>query len=909
MTKRALFGFRLFGSFVALLAVLVAGGAILLSSGQFAYLANKALPNDWQLALNKGGFSANTRQASLPELTLFFQQCPLVHIEDFRLAWQSRQLSAEKATLDYRCLEKLVRQPTAENTEERAFSLNATLALIPHGSVEIKQLAWTNVPENPPRLKALLALSSEVKIAFLPENLTAYLKQQAVEFSGNFANGEFQGQIDYQPNEQEQHHLAVKSRVNDDFSLPDKLEADYRWLLPNTVLDNPALKQGQSRLSWQKQADQTLVGNWSFQSLQNPKNQFDLPIKFDGNTLDIQQGKFFWDWLADFPLQGFISAKLTPNSLTEIFPLNTYFRLSLQSKGNKGRGNIVLENQQGEVQKDRLTLPLRMTGEVKYGDFILYSAVPIEFQGKYDDLKVRFLPSALLRLAGRERYLNIKDLRFPLAGVRVDKNGINGRLQAIFKGDSPDFHNVELHLDGFARQFKMGFLDFFSTDKTQKINDLWQWKLWGNADLKAFRSPIKLQGRGQWQKNLVELNDFQASLGAFKLNHTAVQKIDLALSKPVKFAYEKWHLMGGAEMKSAEIRFDYGGKMQDLVAKLDFNGEIEKLNFKGEVKAGSLGPLRLFARRRLNDNASEFVGKLYWHEQPAQVFQSLISKRDWLITGGYVKGETSFSTGAKGLQAGGHFSIKNGEMVLPNGKISGIEFSLPYRYQQGVVQVGHRSAFEVNIDEINLGLPITQAKMKVRGYYPYSSKRPLHLSQLSMNLLGGSLEVERFSLPQTELAYLQLKGIDFERILSLIQYQQIDLKGKANATLPFWLSGKPCYICDGLLTQALQSRLKFTPELVKAIAESSGYTERLLIYLLNDTRITDLRSLINVGSTGEMVLDAKLKLELTEQERAKINFNYNHKENLFHLWHMINSSSYVEQNLENSIYQKLERKK
>ncbi|VEI44467.1 Dicarboxylate transport [Actinobacillus equuli] len=144
------------------------------------------------------------------------------------------------------------------------------------------------------------------------------------------------------------------------------------------------------------------------------------------------------------------------------------------------------------------------------------------------------------------------------------------------------------------------------------------------------------------------------------------------------------------------------------------------------------------------------------------------------------------------------------------------------------------------------------------------------LKQLSMNLLDGALSVEQFALPQTQIAYLKLANINFERILELVQYQQIELKGKANATLPFWLEGKPCYVCDGLLTQAVESNLKIQPELMKAISQTSGYSERLLLYLLNDTKITDLRSLINVGPNGEMALDAKLKCSLISKKKPKL---------------------------------------
>ena len=96
---------------------------------------------------------------------------------------------------------------------------------------------------------------------------------------------------------------------------------------------------------------------------------------------------------------------------------------------------------------------------------------------------------------------------------------------------------------------------------------------------------------------------------------------------------------------------------------------------------------------------------------------------------------------------------------------------------------------------------------------------------------------------------------------------------------------------------------------MKAISQSSGYSERILLYLLNDTKVTDMATSINVPKSGDMKLAAQLKLQLNQQEKAKVNFNYTHQENIFGLWSLMNAASNIEQQIENHIYQKLDNNK
>lgn len=895
---------------VALLVVLLAGGVALLAGGKLDSTLNSVLPKGWKITA-MSAVDLSLESATLPRFSLSYQDCPLLDIEQLRLEWwERRQIRIPTSTIDYRCLSLL---PQTEPSSGESNDFSPLLALLPESSVEIQALQWRNLPADmPARLKALLDSPSQLHVAFFQQKLTASIKQKALDLHGSLQDNRVQLDGIYQPNQQEQHHFRLNGILGERFDeFPPNAEVEYEWNVPKSLITLPDLQRGKAKLSWQKE-NELFRGDLHLQSAKQTDNQLTVPFSFDQKTLSIEQAKVAWNGLPNFPLNAFVSAKFTPNSVDKnnLFPIKTALRVSLLSQNAKGKGNIVINSPEGKIEPLQLHLPFQIHGNVKYDDFILYSAVPLELSGQFDALKLRFLPSALLRLTGKARLLTIDDLRFPLAGVQVDKHGITGRLHAIFRGESPDFKNIELHLDGYAKNFKAGALRFFQTAKVKKSEqDQWNWRLWGNSSFNRLNSKLKVAGRGNWHKNLVQLSEFQGEIDKIQQHGVFIPKTELTLQEPIKFAYETFHLDGAVRLKSNKVAFDYGGELEQPTVDLQFSGETEKLGLKGEVKANQLGPIRLFASRQLTEKASNLIGRLYWIEQPSNVFQSLFPFRNqWVITSGTIKGETAFSVNAdRGLIAGGHFSIRNGGVSFPNGEMKGIDFSLPYQFRQDRFHLGTKQAVEVNIDEVNVGLPISNVRVKVQGSYPYTKQHPLRLRQLSLNLLDGSLDVEHFALPQTEIAQLNLRRINFEKMLDLAQYHQIKLSGRANALFPFWLSGKPCYICGGRIEQAETSYLKFTPELMNAI-QKAGYTERILSYTVNDSRLNTLTANVDVATNGEMKLRANIRSQLIEHEKTKINLNYNHTENLFDLWKSINYGSQFEQQIEHSIYKQLDGK-
>lgn len=900
--KRAL---KIIGGIIAIFIVVI---AFLMSNTQLATTINWILPKEWKVQLPQG-INLGWQGSSLSQFKLSYQGCPLVSVDNTALTWVARsRLSIDSVTIDYECLSLF---PQTERGDSHT-SLDALLAVIPDGEVIIYKLHWLNLPNTLNlRAKKLLEQPTKLRLSLLKGQVEASLQQQAVEFLLNFANSQLKLELAYKPSEKEEHLATLSAKINDNFmQLPPRVLAKYQWQLSEEIVSDKRLQRGTSTIKWQSLEDSLFEGDWQLYLTDSPKDKFNIPFTFDGKSLEIKQGRFDWSLTKAFPFHGFVNAKFTPKSIEQngFFPLKTALRFSLLSQNEWGKGNIVISNEEGEITANSLNLPLRLTGNIKHGNFILYSSIPLDFQGEFDDLTLKFLPSSLFRITGKERYLTIEDLRFPLAGIRVDKYGVHGRLQAILKGESPDFKKINFHLDGYAHNFKIGTSGLFQKAVTEDvIEDSWKWRIWGNSILKGLNSKINLSGRGQWHANNIWLTEFIGDLSEVKLEGTTIPEIELALNEIIKFDTQKLTLNGKVSLKSPEIKFSYGGILPKPEAKLAFNGNVENLNFKGIINTTELGPLRLFARRQLTSEASQIIGKLYWPEQSANGFQPLFPFRSqWVIKQGTIRGETAFSAGIKnGFIAGGHLAIRNGGISLPNGEVRGIEFSLPYRYQNGRFNFGAKQPITVNIAQIKLGdLVLDNATMKIDGHYPYTKSKPLNLNELSFSLLGGKLNIKRFALPQTQLAYLNLEKIDFEKILEFLQYQQIQIEGKANATFPFWLSGEPCYICDGLLVQAQTSSLAFTPDLLKAMAKS-GYTEQILLRLVDKSTITDFRSLINVSSTGDLVFNGKLALQANEGQ-SKVNLNYNHQENMFDLWKLINYGSQFEQKLENKLYQKLE---
>ena len=183
----------------AALAILMAGGASLLSGTQLASAINLVLPTGWKIE-TPDGIEPHLEKAILPQFTLYYQNCPIVSADRLSVQWlDERAIRLNQATIDYACLSLFPKSEKSQTAPTE--TIKTIFALLPEGSLEIQSLAWKNLPdEMHERLKVLLQSPSEIKFAFFQQKLTAYIKQQAVTVDANFANQQLTAQLGYQPN-------------------------------------------------------------------------------------------------------------------------------------------------------------------------------------------------------------------------------------------------------------------------------------------------------------------------------------------------------------------------------------------------------------------------------------------------------------------------------------------------------------------------------------------------------------------------------------------------------------------------------------------------------------------------------------------------------------------------------------
>ncbi|MGR3808115.1 YdbH family protein [Pasteurella testudinis] len=910
---------------IAILLLLAATVVWLLFGNGIQTTANYFLAPDYHISLAEP-IDIDTDGILLPQITVAgaqnsaHQACRLVDGEQIRLAWWQRKLTLEKVRLDYACLQQLMNQAN-ESIDSQPFTLTRLFALLPQGEVEIAGLDWRNAEAvTYPQLQQLLHATTHARAVRQGSQLRLQLQateQQDADTTRELANLDgilFENTLTafliYQPDEHQYNQVTLNAELADSFEqLPLNADLDYRWRSADMIIP-----QGGISLTWKEQQAQLQLYEVAGQE---QHQLLDLPFDIKNGQLQVSKAQFNWAKDLPQPMNGFLDldlqAEQPDRTFWNSFPLNINFRLSLLSSGDKGKGLIVIQGLNGKIDRQALQIPLQVNGEVKSFDSIFYTDLPMRIEGPLHDPILRFLSGSLLRMTGNTEYIDIAELRLPLAGVVVGQYGIKGRLQAILKGKTRQFERIDLRLDGRANEFIAGIHSIFNIRSAQEVpsrlsaaaaTNRWNWNFWGYADIPSLRNVVSLRGRGFWHDNLINIQLLDGELGRFALPGVQVEPLLLSLSQTISWDYQQQRLSGALVVNTPRIQLDYGGQILKPDISVGIEGkDFSDLNLKSELTADRLGPIRLFSTYQ----QGALRGNVYWPQQSSNVFQPLFPKRwNWLIQRGSIRGQTAFSiTPEKGLIAGGHIAIENGSIALPNGAISGINFSLPYRYQNQRFQLGVKEPVEVKIASLDNGVYLKDVSLQVQGYYPYTRKSPLSLTKLNLKLLGGELNVDKFSLPQHNPAYLRLSNIELSEILELMQYNQLEMVGKVNADLPFWIENSPCIICDGVIEQGSDWRIHLSDELISKIEQGGGITERILTNLMETMDVYDSNINVNLLQDGTGLMNAKIKANNALQN--PIFLNYNHKENAFDLWQSINFGSELQQNLEYRLYQRREQ--
>ncbi|KMV35697.1 YdbH family protein [Franconibacter pulveris] len=787
----------------------------------------------------------------LPDLRYLAGECELATVDNAILTHPSRwQLHVDALTLNPECFSDM---PAGNENPAAPRTLAEWQAMLPMSWVSIKKLTLTPWPQYAGALDASLT----------PE-------RQRLRFSGDRI--EFEAQLQGQALRVTKLNLNVADAIPPitllgDFTLPlvpDGLPTQGRTVARLHLPFAP--QEAQAELEWQDNRGQLLIS-----ATGDADPLLDLPWTLTAQTFTLSDGRWRWPYQG-FPLSGRVALK-AENWRAGLEGAQLSGRINVLTEGAAGKGNAVMTFGPGRLSMTQSEMPLRITGEAKQDAMVFYAMLPADLNGPLLAPQVRFQPGALLRSRGRViDSLNIDEVRWPLAGVKLTPQGVDGRLQAILRAHEPAMGDMALHLDGRA--------DNFLPDA-----GVWRWRYWGEGNFKPMQARWDVAGRGEWRDSVIELSELATGFDKLQYGAMLMSKPRLRLTSPVRWERQDaaTDFSGALQLDAGPTTFSGGSVLPPSTLTFSVKGSgPTAFQFKGDLRAQAIGPVRVHGRW----DGVRLRGQAWWPAQPLAVFQPLIPP-DWkmALRDGQFYAQVAFSAaGDQGFEAGGHGVVKKGSAWTTDNKINGVDFVLPFRYSDAVWQLGARGPVRLRIDEIESQVTARNVTADLQGSYPWSEARPLLLSNVSVDMLGGQISLQQLRMPQHDAALLRLHNLSASEFITATKVKQVALSGAVNGALPLWLENPRWIIKDGWLTSPGPLTLRLDKEMADAMAKdnvAAGAAINWLRYMEISHSWTTL-TLDNLG-----VLSMSAELEGTSRLNGKSNavrLNYRHQENLFTLW-------------------------
>nr|WP_113868314.1 YdbH family protein [Brenneria salicis]NMN91831.1 dicarboxylate transport [Brenneria salicis ATCC 15712 = DSM 30166]RBP59877.1 dicarboxylate transport [Brenneria salicis ATCC 15712 = DSM 30166]RLM29877.1 hypothetical protein BHG07_13860 [Brenneria salicis ATCC 15712 = DSM 30166] len=634
------------------------------------------------------------------------------------------------------------------------------------------------------------------------------------------------------------------------------------------------------RLSWQRQQ-----GELSLRARGDNEPLVSLPWRLSAEQIQVSNGVWRWPYAAQ-PLSGRISLTLQ-NWRQGLEKTRIDARMNMLTQGHNGKANAVLVLGPGHLGLIDSELRFQLTGQANLSDLSLTASLPGILQGSLLNLELSILPGGLLRAWGAlGPQARLEEARWPLAGVRISASGVNGRLQAIVKAHHTYWGRFNLHLDGKAQDFW--------PDKGR-----WQWRYWGSGQLPPLKANWDVAGHGRWQNTLIEVSQLSSGLDQLGYGLVTVHQPRLTIVEPVRWqrARPGAHFQGALQLASQQVNFRNGGYLPPALISLSLQGnDPSDFLMKGALQARNIGPITLRGRwdgERLRGNA-------WWPRQPLTVFQPLLSEKLKMnIRAGQFYAQAAFSAAqGQGFRAGGHWVVQNGGLWLQDGEVGGVNFVLPYRLENQRWAFGIKQPATLRIAMLDNLFRMTDIRLDLQGFYPYSEQQPLMISQTSMDALGGHISLSALRWPQREDALFAVKSVELSELISALKLKQFAMSGRVSGVLPLNFNHPDKLIQGGRFTNDRFLTLR----LDKTLADELERKNRVTGAVINWVRYLEIdqsTATVDLSNQGELLLVSQIqgKNPLLSADRQVI-LNYRHQENIFQLWRSLRFGDNLQDTLE-----------
>ncbi|MBI0527451.1 hypothetical protein F7160_10915, partial [Dickeya dianthicola] len=374
----------------------------------------------------------------------------------------------------------------------------------------------------------------------------------------------------------------------------------------------------------------------------------------------------------------------------------------------------------------------------------------------------------------------------------------------------------------------------------------------------------------------------------------------LALTEPLRWRRDPAaaSLHGAFRLAAKQVNLHGGGKLPTTELTVDIRGRNpQDFQWRGQLQADPVGPIQLTGRwdgQRLRGNG-------WWSPQPLRVFQTLLPPAwELAIRSGQFYAQTAFSAArGQGFRAGGHWVVKNGGAWLEDGEVSGVNFVLPYRFENHRWQLGISRPAALRINRLDSVFPVQNIDVQVYGNYPYGERHPLTLAQLDLDVLDGHLSLSPLRLPAHDTAVLRLQGIDIGELMTGLRAKKLSMSGRVSGVLPLDFNHPSMLVRDGKFTNDTPLTVRLDPQLADKLAQNSVANAAAVAWLrymeIGRSWVT-----LDLSQRGELSLVSRITGHsvMDDQSRRDIVLNYRQQENIFQLWHSLRFGDNLKASLE-----------
>ena len=820
------------------------------------------------------------RGVRLNNIKFNLSDCALTQLNDISVVYQNRRfvLNADNLNIDTHCLEHLPKSKSQEST----FLLIALQQNLPLFDVSVHRLS---------------IMSWEQYAGTLTINNDG--NQQQLNYQSDYVSGS----ISFNQHQE----LVINSLHFIITETNESLDLNGQVIIPTNLDSIPLNGQFSASFSSHYFTQPILVdlnwSNWKGTLIAKVKGDHstqeesetelvNLPWILTNEQFSIEQGKWSWPY-SSMPLSGGLGLTLSEwqDNYTKAL---LQARVNLLTNGHGGKATLVLSVGPDTISLAENNVRFQLTGKAGMQDIAAYIAVPGLVTNSLVDPVIRLQPGSLVRATGHfSPELTLQEARFPLAGISITQKGISGRLQSIVNATHKQWGEFKLHLDGKAEQFLPD-------------QGLWQWKFWGNGNVKPISAKWDVGGQGQWQNDVINIDTMTTGFNQISYDQVHVQSPRVELTQPIIWQRSKAtpSFNGVLQLHANKVDFSNGGYLPRTQLDLALIGsDPNNFNWKGELTAKPVGPIRLNGRW----DGERLRGEAWWPQQSLRVFQSLISPdAEIKIGNGILYAQAAFSAASEqGFEAGGHFVVKDGSAWLKDGEVTGVNFTASYRLKDHVWQLGSKGPIKLTIKQLDNLFEVSNITANLQGYYPYNNRQPLVLSNVGVDMLGGHVGMSDFRLPQQKPTTLKVKDIELSELFTVLKPKQLAMSGKVSGELPLYAENPQWLIKDGWVENSGALTLRLDQQLVDSIIKdniAAGVAMDWLRYV----EISHLRADINVSNLG--ILNMAVRLEGVNSAKNKqkpIVLNYTQEENIFQLWRSLrfgdNLQDWLEQQLDDLV--------